>query len=76
VRGRASLKAILEWLLRRPWVWQQCRITVEWPSSRGGPNGWGKAMLARSFLPATDLGISEVERDALIATLFAFERGR
>jgi hypothetical protein len=32
-------------------------------------------MLARSFLPATDLGISEVERDALIATLFAFERG-
>jgi hypothetical protein len=32
-------------------------------------------MLARSFLSATDLGISEVERDALIATLFAFERG-
>jgi hypothetical protein len=31
-------------------------------------------MLARSFLPATDLGISEIERDALIATLFAFER--
>jgi hypothetical protein len=32
-------------------------------------------MLARSFLPAADLGISEVERDALIATLFGFERG-
>jgi hypothetical protein len=32
-------------------------------------------MLARSFLSAVDLGISEVERDALIATLFAFERG-
>jgi hypothetical protein len=32
-------------------------------------------MLARSFLSATDLGISEVERDALIATLYAFERG-
>jgi hypothetical protein len=32
-------------------------------------------MLARSFLSATDLGISEVERDALVATLFAFERG-
>jgi hypothetical protein len=32
-------------------------------------------MLARSFLSANDLGISEVERDALIATLFAFERG-
>jgi hypothetical protein len=32
-------------------------------------------MLARSFLSAGDLGISEVERDALIATLFAFERG-
>jgi hypothetical protein len=32
-------------------------------------------MLARSFLSATDLAISEVERDALIATLFAFERG-
>ncbi len=32
-------------------------------------------MLARSFLSATDLGISEVERQALIATLFAFERG-
>jgi len=32
-------------------------------------------MLARSFLSATDLGISEVEREALITTLFAFERG-
>jgi hypothetical protein len=32
-------------------------------------------MLARSFLSATDLGISDVERDALIATLYAFERG-
>jgi hypothetical protein len=32
-------------------------------------------MLARSFLSATDLGISETERGALIATLFAFERG-
>jgi hypothetical protein len=32
-------------------------------------------MLARSFLSATDLGISEVEREALIATLLAFERG-
>ena len=32
-------------------------------------------MLARSFLPAGDLGISETERDALIATLYAFERG-
>jgi hypothetical protein len=32
-------------------------------------------MLARSFRSATDLGISEVERNALIATLFAFERG-
>ena len=32
-------------------------------------------MLARSFLSATDLRISDVERDALIATLFAFERG-
>jgi hypothetical protein len=32
-------------------------------------------MLARSFLSATDLGISEVERDALVATLYAFERG-
>ena len=32
-------------------------------------------MLARSFLSATDLRISEVERDALIATLYAFERG-
>jgi hypothetical protein len=32
-------------------------------------------MLARSFLSATDLGISDVERDALIATLHAFERG-
>jgi hypothetical protein len=32
-------------------------------------------MLARSFLSARDLGISDVERDALIATLFAFERG-
>jgi hypothetical protein len=32
-------------------------------------------MLARSFLSATDLGISEVERDALVATLLAFERG-
>jgi hypothetical protein len=32
-------------------------------------------MLARSFLPATALGISEVEREALIATLHAFERG-
>jgi hypothetical protein len=31
-------------------------------------------MLARSFLSATDLGISDVERDALIATLLAFER--
>jgi hypothetical protein len=31
-------------------------------------------MLARSFLSATDLGISEVEREALITTLFAFER--
>jgi hypothetical protein len=31
-------------------------------------------MLARSFLSATDLGISEIERDALIATLLAFER--
>ncbi len=31
-------------------------------------------MLTRSFLAATDLGISEVEREALIATLFAFER--
>jgi hypothetical protein len=32
-------------------------------------------MLARSFLSARDLGISEVEREALVATLFAFERG-
>ena len=32
-------------------------------------------MLARSFLSAKDLGISEIERDALIATLFSFERG-
>lgn len=32
-------------------------------------------MLARSFLSATDLGISEVERESLITTLFAFERG-
>jgi hypothetical protein len=32
-------------------------------------------MLARSFLSATDLGISEMERGALIATLYAFERG-
>jgi hypothetical protein len=32
-------------------------------------------MLARSFLSATDLGISEVEREALITTLLAFERG-
>jgi hypothetical protein len=32
-------------------------------------------MLARSFLSATELRIAEVERDALIATLFAFERG-
>ena len=32
-------------------------------------------MLARSFLSATDLGISEVEREALLATLYAFERG-
>jgi hypothetical protein len=32
-------------------------------------------MLARSFLSATDLGISETERGALIATLLAFERG-
>lgn len=32
-------------------------------------------MLARSFLSATDLGISEQERDALIRTMFAFERG-
>ncbi|HEY6254586.1 MAG TPA: hypothetical protein VIY51_02225 [Xanthobacteraceae bacterium] len=32
-------------------------------------------MLARSFLSATDLAISDVERDALIATLHAFERG-
>jgi hypothetical protein len=32
-------------------------------------------MLARSFLSATDLGISDVEREALIATLLAFERG-
>ena len=32
-------------------------------------------MLARSFLSASDLGISEVEREALITTLFAFERG-
>ncbi|HWS66048.1 MAG TPA: hypothetical protein VN325_25090 [Steroidobacteraceae bacterium] len=31
-------------------------------------------MLARSFLSATDLDISETERGALIATLFAFER--
>ncbi len=31
-------------------------------------------MLARSFLSAADLGISEIERDALVATLFAFER--
>jgi hypothetical protein len=31
-------------------------------------------MLARSFLSATDLGISEIERDALVATLLAFER--
>lgn len=31
-------------------------------------------MLARSFLPATDLGISDIERGALIATLLAFER--
>jgi hypothetical protein len=37
-------------------------------------NGWKKTMLARSFLSAADLGILEVERDALIATLFAFER--
>src|ERR1700676_300826 len=34
-----------------------------------------KTMLARSFLSARDLGISEVERDALVATLLAFERG-
>jgi hypothetical protein len=33
------------------------------------------SMLARSFLSATDLGISDAERDALVATLFAFERG-
>jgi hypothetical protein len=39
------------------------------------PNGWKKTMLARSFLSATDLGIAEIEHDALIATLFAFERG-
>jgi hypothetical protein len=32
-------------------------------------------MLARSFLSATDLGISEVERDALIQTLGVLERG-
>jgi hypothetical protein len=32
-------------------------------------------MLARSFLSATDLGISEVEREALVTTLLAFERG-
>ena len=32
-------------------------------------------MLARSFRSAADLGISEVERNALVATLFAFERG-
>jgi hypothetical protein len=32
-------------------------------------------MLARSFLSARDLGILEVEREALITTLFAFERG-
>jgi hypothetical protein len=32
-------------------------------------------MLARAFLSARDLSITEVERDALIATLFAFERG-
>jgi hypothetical protein len=32
-------------------------------------------MLARSFLSARDLGISEIERGALITTLFAFERG-
>ena len=32
-------------------------------------------MLARSFLSATDLRISELERGALIATLYAFERG-
>ena len=32
-------------------------------------------MLARSFLSARDLGIAEVEREALIATLCAFERG-
>jgi hypothetical protein len=32
-------------------------------------------MLARSFLPAGDLGISDIERDALITTLYAFERG-
>ena len=31
-------------------------------------------MLARSFLSAADLRISEIERDALIATLHAFER--
>src|SRR5215469_16957630 len=34
-----------------------------------------KTMLARAFLSARDLSIIEVERDALIATLFAFERG-
>jgi hypothetical protein len=32
-------------------------------------------MLARSFLSAGDLGISEVERGALVVTLLAFERG-
>jgi hypothetical protein len=31
-------------------------------------------MLARSFLSAADLRIAEVERDALITTLLAFER--
>src|SRR5215472_8002838 len=44
--------------------------------ARTGPkNGWKRTMLARSFLSASDLGISEVEREALITTLFAFERG-
>lgn len=32
-------------------------------------------MLARSFLSATDLGISDVERDALIKVLGMLERG-
>lgn len=32
-------------------------------------------MLARSFLTAADLGIPEAWRDALITTLYAFERG-